>query len=790
MNVFPPFKKVLGIVIISIFPILGFSQNISVLQNLAKQVQSGQISQQEAIKKAKAAGVDISDYSQLQQQTSGSRPAKVSEEDKAAAPSAKQPRDTVYRSQVEKAKDTVKRKYFGYELFQGPKGKFDQVDIGSIDPGYQVGPGDEIIISIWGQTEMRLKMEVARDGSVFIERYGQMIVSGLTLQQLEQKLTKNLAKIYSGLNPSRGKPTTFLDVSLGELQSIQVFIAGKVENPGSHFVSSYSTAFSALYKSGGPTIKGSLRDIRIIRDGEVVSHLDLYNFITSGIKPNDVRLQNNDVVFVPPRQNTIRLKGEVKQVAFYEMKEDENLKDLIRFSGGLKTSADAQKVQIERIVSFSERDKQAEMYKVLSPDLGKYQAGEFKINPIPLQDKDIVRVMPLTAKNYKDTIPGGVNFVNVHGHVYKPGKYVLTEKMTVKDLLAKAGGLKDSVFWGETHQVRADLIRYEKDYRDRKVIPVHLNKLLNGNDKYNRPLARKDSLIVYNAAVVHEKKEVTVYGEVKNTGIYTLATNMSLQDLLLQAGGFTKRAYKYSVEVFRKNDGQQKEEYTSLHKVDITPDILKRFDKEDDLQLKDYDLVIVRKDPDFEPHKIVRIGGEVKFPGKYPILNRNETLSQLINRAGGLSKEAFLPGLRYMRDDTIRIVGEFDEILEEDDIGVVLQENDSIFVPQHPSTVRVSGNVRRPGLVQYNENWGLGRYIEAAGGYDMKAKKSKTVVYYPGGDAQKKNFLIRPEVKEGSEIYVPQKEEREPVDVTQLLTNWASIATSVATVIYIVQRSN
>jgi len=797
MNLYPSIKRLLGILIISVIPFFGFSQNASVLQNIAKQVQSGQISQQEAIKKAREAGVDVSDFSQLQQKSSGSEQAKVSDEDKAAAPSKEQPRDTVETkeseaSKEEMKKDSIRKEYFGYDLFKGSKEKFDQVDIGSIDPNYQVGPGDELIISIWGQTERRLKVEVSRDGTIFIDGYGQMVLGGLSMKQLEDKLTKNLSKIYSGLNPSQGAPNTFLDVSLGELQSLQVFVIGNVENPGSHFVSSYSTAFSALYKSGGPTIKGSLRDIRIIRDGKVISNLDLYNFITSGVKPNDVRLQSNDVIYVPPRLSTVRLKGEVKEQAIYELKEEETLKDLIAFSGGVETSADIQKLQIERIASFKEREQQAEMYKVLSPDFGvSTKSGSFKINPVPIQDKDIVSIMPITAKNYKDTIPGGVNFVDVYGHVYKPGKYVLTDEMTVKDLLEKAGGLKDSVFWGETHQVRADLIRYKENYNDREIIPIHLKKLLSGKNQFDQDLKRKDSLIVYNADVVHDKKEVTIFGEVENTGTYTLASNMSLQDLLLQSGGFTKRAYKYSIEVFRLNNTGNEEEYSKQHKVEITPDILERFDTENDMQLKDYDLVIVRKDPDIEPHKLVRISGEVKFPGKYPILNENETLSELIKRAGGLMEEAFLPGLRYMRkdrEDTIRIVGEFDEILKEKEIGVVLQENDSIFIPQQPSTVKVSGNVRRPGLVQYNEEWNLDRYVEAAGGYDMNAKKSKTVVYYPGGNARKKNFLWDPKVKEGSEIYVPQKEEREPVNVTQLLTNWASIATSVATTIYILNR--
>ncbi len=792
MNLLPPLKKLLGILIISVIPVLGFSQNINVLQNLAKQVQSGQISQEEAIKKARKAGVSIQDFEQIRQKTSDSQIKQVSDTDKAAAPSQKQPRDTVEtkKSREKEKQDSIRKEYFGYDLFKGPRDKFDKVDIGKIDPNYQVGPGDEIILSIWGEAEMRSKYEVARDGTIFIERYGQMVIGGLTLKQLEEKLTRNLSKIYSGLSPSRGNPSTFLDVSLGELQSIQVYVIGKVENPGSRFVSSYSTAFSALYQSGGPTLKGSLRDISVIRDGETVSSLDLYTFITSGKKPNDIRLQNNDVIYVPPRLSTVRLKGEVKQKAFYELKENETLTDLIEFSGGLKTTADEQKLQVERVAPFDERKKGSEIYTVMTPGLRLMKEDGFTVNPLPMEDGDIVSILPLTGESAKDTIPGGVDYVNVSGHVYKPGKYVLGEDMTVMDLLNKAGGLKDSVFWGETFQIRADLIRYKKNYLDREIIPIPLDELIAGNEEANLGLKNRDSIIVYNADVIHKEKQVRIYGEVSKPGSYILETNMGLQDLLLQAGGFTKRAYKYNIEVFRLREEIKNGELARFYNVEISPDMLRDFDVEDGFQLKDYDMIVVRKDPDFEEHRIVSIAGQVKFPGKYPILHKNETFGSLIERAGGLTDEAFLPGLKFTRDDSLKIVGDFDQIIQKGRKGIVLHEDDSVYIPQHPGTVKVSGSVRNPGLVQYHEKWSLERYVEAAGDYTFEAAKSKTVVYYPGGNARRKNFLWDPKIKEGSEIFVPQKPEREPVDITQLLTNWASIATSVATVIYIIGRTN
>ena len=789
-------KKLIVLVITIIIPLAGFSQNIDIIRNLAKQVQAGQISQQEAIQRARDAGMSQSQIEQARERISNAREARVSEMDRAAAPQYGRQADTIPDSlRVDRQRrdslrrDTIK-KYFGYELFQGPRDKYDRADIGSLDPNYQIGPGDELIISIWGATEMRNKYQVSRDGTIFIERYGQMIVSGLTMKQLEDKLTKNLSKIYSGLSPGEGSPNTYLDVSLGKLRSIQVFIIGKVKNAGSHFVNSYSTAFTALYQSGGPTIKGSLRDIRVIRNGEVVSSLDLYDFITTGKKPNDIRLQNNDVVYVPPRHSTIKLKGEVKEKAFFELRKEENLQDLIKYSGGLPTTADIQNVQIERIHSFKERERTGEIYEVLAKDLGTFKKDSFQINPIAIHDKDVVTIFPVTGDHVQDTIPGGVEYVNVNGHIYKPGRYILSEEMKVKDLLRRAGGLKDSVFWDQTYKVRADLIRYTENGLDRKIKSIPLNDLLkNDSLQYNYTLQHRDSLIVYDAGVTHKPGRVTIQGEVEEPGTYVLEKNMGIHDLLLQAGGFTKLAYKYNVEVFRIGRGDQENRISRVYNININPDILKNFRSKPQIELQDFDMVVVRKDPDFEYHKVVKLEGEVQFPGRYPILRESETLGQVIQRAGGLTQEAFLPGLKFTRNDTSKVVGDFARVLEGEDGGIILQQGDSIYVPQHPGTVKVTGSVRNPGVVQYHPGWGLERYVEAAGDYTFEAAKSKTIVYYPGGNARRKHWYRKPEVKEGSEIFVPRKPEREPLDVTQLLTEWASIATSVATVIYIINRN-
>ena len=788
-------KTLLLIIFTGLFSLTGVGQNQDILRNIAKQLQSGQITRQEAIQRAREAGASQSQIEQARERYQDTSGVEISELDRAAAPTGQQDKDRTQEKKPTRdeeaeaeARDTAR--YFGYELFDGPRDKYDRADIGGLDPGYQIGPGDELILSIWGATEMRNKYQVSREGTIFVERYGQMVVGGLTLQQLEDKLTKNLSRIYSGLSPRQGSPTTYLDVSLGELRSVQVFLVGKVKEAGSHFVNAYSTVFTALYQSGGPTTKGSLRDIQVIRNGEVVASLDLYDFITSGKKPNDIRIQNNDVIYIPPRISTVQLKGEVKEEALYELKESETLRDLIEYSGGLPTQSDVEKVQIESIKPYAARKKTGEVYEVKTEDLGTYKKDTFQVNPIGLSDQDVVSVFPVTDEDPPEIVPGGIHYVNVTGHIYKPGRYILGEDMEVSDLISKAGGLKDSVFWKQTYQLRADLIRYTDNGLDRKIISLPLKKLLKKDSmQYNYDLRHRDSLIIYGAGITHKPREVTIEGEVEEPGDYILQEKMGIHDLLLQAGGFTKRAYKYNVEVFRMGGEEEKDQISRVFNVDITPEMLGQFKSEPRITLQDFDMVVVRQDPDFEPHRVVTIEGEIQFEGQYPILRKNETLSELLRRAGGLTDEAFLPGLRFNRDDTTKVVGDFERMLTDDEAGIVLQEGDSIVVPQHPGTVKVSGSVRNPGVVQYHPGWSMDRYVEAAGDYTNDAAKRKTIVYYPGGSARRKRWFFNPNVKEGSEIFVPEKPEREPLDVTQLLTEWASIATSVATVIYIINRN-
>ncbi|MFC2087601.1 SLBB domain-containing protein, partial [Bacteroidota bacterium] len=775
--------------------------------------------------------------------------------------------DTISETAEEKQKELV---YFGYSLFTGAIDKFTTYDMGPVDPGYQIGPGDEIIITMWGRQELRYTLTVSREGTIFIDNYGQMSVNGLTIQLLKEKLTNNLSRVYSGLKPLTGNPTTFLDVSLGKLKSFIVFLVGNVSSPGAVPVNSYSTAFNALYKAGGVATDGSLRNVQVLREGRIVSEIDLYDFILTGKKVKDIRLQNNDVIYVPPRISTITLGGEVKKQGIYELKKEENLKDLIRFSGGLKTTVDISRVQVERIASFEEREIEREMTRrVFDFALASEIKEEIEISHVKLYDEDIVTLYPIVdpllgyvtingavyregkyaleknmtlaeiieksdglkeeaylekadlTRTYRDGTTRHIEidlnsraidtlilqdwddihiyskwdfykgkYVSIEGHIPVPDRYVLHKDMTVIDLIHKAGGLYDTVFWNQTYKIRADLIRYNEDEITQDVIPLHLDSLVNGL-KSDILLKNRDRLIIYRYDVNFSRESVSVYGEVNNPGQYSYLENLNIHDLILRAGGFTRQAYKYDIEIYRiEYEKQAYEELALFKKVSFEGNMLDNFQTRDDFKIEERDIIVVRKDPEYEINNVVILTGEVKYPGQYPLLSKDETFLELIDRSGGLTQEAFEQGINFYRGDQ-QVVGDYQKLLNKrTKVQVFLKNGDQIVIPKHPGTVEVRGEVNNPGLVQYVSGWNLKDYVEAAGNFTIDAMEKETVVYYPGGNAKRRMFYSYPKVKEGSIILIPREPEKEPVNMTELMSNWASIISSFATVVFIISRTN
>ncbi|MBN2858294.1 MAG: SLBB domain-containing protein [Candidatus Delongbacteria bacterium] len=761
--------------------------------------------------------------------------------------------------------------FYGYDLFYTSRG-FKLESSMTAYSDYQVGPGDEIVIAMWGDVEMRNTLKVSNEGTVYLNNVGLVSVNGLRLNELETKLKKLLSKAYITLDPPRGEASTYLDVSMGKLRPITVFLVGEVFKKGAIKLDSYSTVFTALYNAGGPTAKGSLRDIHVVRDGKIVSTIDIYDYLLTGNKVNDIILKNNDNILVPPRHSSVKLEGEVNNESIYELKKEETMVDLMKFSGGLRTTATIDRFQVERIVPFEKRTEDIMHSKeVLEFKLGSVKNGGVEIEPVRLRDGDIVTVFPISNIL--------INYVNISGAVLLPGKYALEKDMTlgdllnqtggvlpeaylkkihltriypdlttklfdldlndpesmnfklessdrikifsiwelitknnvtisghvknvgtvnldgdskISDLILMAGGLEDEAFRKQTYLERADLIRYNDDGITTRIIPVNLRKVLEGDKSEDIVLRDKDHLKVYGVDITIFPSHVSVKGMVKNPGTFDLQTNMRVEDLILQAGGFKKGAYLYEAEVFRIDPYNVKPDaLISVHKMKLNSDNFKTsgFGSKDQFLLQDMDLVVIRKHPDYQIQRTVELNGEVRFPGVYSLQKEKETLAELIERAGGLKDEAFTQGISFIRD-SIAVLSDFQRVSKNSTGGkLVLKHGDIITVPKHPGTVLVEGFVYSPGLVNYDKSWSLNRYVEAAGGVMVEDdyEKGEVVVFRPGGAAEVDGWFFSPTVKEGSRIVVKKVRKPEEKEGTSL-RDWVAIIGSIVTISYYLSR--
>lgn len=754
--------------------------------------------------------------------------------------------------------------YFGYGLFQNSKAEYVALQDGPVDPNYRLGPGDEIIVSVWGDVEFRNSLTVSRDGSISVDKIGLVIVNGLSLKDLEKKLINIFSKVYSTINSPN--PSTFLDVTLGKLKPITIFFVGEIKNPGAHQVSSYSTAFNALYSAGGPTLDGSLRKIQVIRNGVTITELDLYDYMLTGKKIKDVRLEHGDHIFIPTRETTITLNGEVRYPAVYELIKNETMADLVKYAGGLKTTADLDRVQIERIIPFNKRKDNKKILDVQDYNLSLATSDQTIINPIKLFDRDAITVYKLLdlqkgwvtiegaifrpgkyaidkgmtvrqlISQAQDVLPeayldkiditrtflsGKTEYlslslndksadttilqdfdnvkiysiwdlrkrnkeVQISGHIGKPGNYLFIDSMRVLDLITKAGGLSDPYYKKSTYLTRADLITYNEDELTTKIVPIRLDSLLAGSKNYNYLLKHRDKLIIYSIDVIFNKPKVTIVGAVKKPGNLDLQTNMTLHDLILQADGFQRNAYKYEIEVYRIDPYNiKKDSLAIVHKIIINPKLLSNFRTQNDFKLKDLDFVVVREHPDFQLQNAVTIAGQVKFPGTYVLLHKNESFNEIIKRAGGLKEEAFIDGITLKRNGQ-DIGADFKSMLKGwwSSNDLIMMNGDRLDIPQKPNTVLIDGFVNRPCYVQYREDWSLDDYLDAAGGYkaEENMEHSSTMVTYASGISKRDGWFFSPKIYDGSTIMVNAVKTEKKSSI-ETLKEWASILGSSATVL-------
>lgn len=697
---------------------------------------------------------------------------------------------------IQLAKQKLKNKIFGFELFNRQQTASFEPALNIPTPeNYQIGPGDELVIDIWGASERTYQLQVSPDGMITISNLGPIQVSGLTIEQASQKLYQQLGRIYSGLNPEKEEnKDTYMQLSLGQVRSIQVTVLGEANRPGSYTLSSLSTVFNALYSAGGPTVNGSFRKIQVIRGDSIVKTLDLYDLLINGDQSDNIRLQSQDIIKISPYQNRIEVEGEVKRAGIYETKKGETLAELIKYTGGFTGDAYTHRI---RIIGNSSRQKTIS-------DVAKADFDEHK-----LKNGDLVSVGKVLDR-FK-------NMVEIKGAVFREGKYALTDTSTVASLIKRADGLRGDAF------TNRGLIYREQDDYTLKTIPFNVREIVSNPEK-DIKLENNDLVVISSILDLREDYFVEIEGPVQNPDKYKYAENMTLEDLILQAGGFKDGATPYRIEVARRQDGKKKEYPTSqiaqIYRFKVDEN-LKLDAEEKNFELQPFDKVYIRKARFYEKQKDIVVAGEVEYPGKYSLETNNDRISDIIQRAGGLTNDAYIQGatlyrtledtdLGSSRDEenlqgffvtkgdtlqkqkeqkkTITKIGiELEKILSqpESEYDLFLNEADSLYIPRQLQTVTIKGGVFYPRSVRYQEGMNYRDYITAAGGFTELAKKKKAYVIYANGDVNRvKPFLFfknYPEVKPGAQLVVPEKPEgakltpQERISILSAITSTAAL---------------
>ena len=679
------------------------------------------------------------------------------------------------------------RRIFGHDLFTNSRLTFEpNLSIATPD-NYVLGPGDEVIIDVWGDSQMTIEATVSPDGKIFVSNVGPVTLAGLAISEAAQRLRGSLAAIYEGLYDGSVK----MKLSLGSIRSIQVNVAGEVASSGTYTLPSLATLFHALHMAGGVEQLGTLRSIKVYRGGKLFSDVDVYDYILNGKTDKDIALRDGDLVTVAAYGKLAEVSGEVKRPMFYEMKGSETIGDLVRFAGGFTNDANRKMVSVTR--------RQGGEYRSFTVDSGDFDT-------FVLEDGDVVSVA--------GAIDRYENRVEVKGAVYREGYYAIDDKVnTVKELIARADGLRDDAF-----RSRALLYREKPDWT-MEVQAIDLDGLMAGRvaDISLRP---NDILMIPAVSEMQEQYDVTIFGSVSRPDTYPYAENMTVEDLVIAAGGLLESASTANVIVTRRVKDPRSTRVSDTLFETFTVNISDALstDGEGGFVLKPFDQVYVRRSPVYITQSSVTVRGEVTFEGTYPLSHRNMRISEIIGSAGNVTPGAFVEGaylLRKMTDeeraqrralremieaqaergdkDSLNMAGvELSSVysvgidLEKalaapgSDADIVLRDGDVISVPTYNGTVRVMGAVLYPNSVTYRVGKKMKYYVNAAGGYDNRARKNRAfVIYMNGMVASGTSAEIRP----GCIIIVPSKAYSEPIKWSEVVGLVSSTASTAAVVI-------
>ncbi len=681
---------------------------------------------------------------------------------------------------------------FGSDIFSSQSITFEPSLNIPTPKNYTLGPGDELFIDIWGASETTYQLVISPEGSIQISNVGPIVVSGLTVEEAKERLVSKLSNIYSGLKgPDK---TTYMQVTLGNIRSIKVSIVGEVSVPGTYTLSSLSSVFNALYAAGGPNKDGSYRSIKVLRDGKVQQTVDLYKFLVSGDLSDNIILKDQDIIKVEPYVNRITVKGETKNVGLFETLEGETFNDLLEYTGGFNQFAYKKRVKLER-----KTDTEKRIVDIAYPENG---------NTV-LQSGDIVTVGRILDR-YE-------NKVTIKGPVFRPGEYQLEENPTLTKLIENAEGLM-----GDAFMERAVIYRTQKDYSI-EAIPVNLNRLVSDTSSAEIKLVKDDVIQISSIFDLRELRTVKISGSVLNPDTYEYVENSSLKDLIYQANGFKEEAAPYNIEIARRVPDSGSGEIGNQIAEIITVNIengLAYDDKLDEVKLEPFDQVFVRKSPSYEVQQTVQITGEVLYPGEYTISSRNFRLSDLIAKSGGPTDFAYVEGASLTRTfgkemDDLAVNLEDSVTTQEveslSQVGIQLREainnpnseydlllhpGDVIEIPKRLQTVQIRGEVLYPINARFEDRRSFRSYISAAGGFTEQANTKKAYIVYANGEVDRtKKFLFfksYPEVKPGSVLIIPPKEQRErlsPQERIAIFSTIVSMAAIVTNTIFQIRRN-
>ena len=676
-----------------------------------------------------------------------------------------------------------KRKIFGHDIFNNKDLTFESSMNLATPQNYRLGPGDEVNIDIWGASQESITETISPDGYVTVEDIGLIQLSGLSVSQAKAKLRNVLGARYQG---SR------IELTIGQTRTITISVMGEVKAPGTYTMSAFATVYNALYMAGGPNEIGTLRNVKVYRNGKLLSNVDVYDFLLNGKLTGDVRLQDNDIVTVGPYEALVNIAGKIKRPMFYEMKKTESAATLLRYAGGFTGDAYTKAIRIHR--------KAGQMYSV-------FNVGEFDLNDFKLMDEDSVSV-DSTLNRYQNT-------VEVKGAVFRPGMYQVGGQIcTVKALIEAADGLTENAI-GQ----HAVMHRMKKD-RTLEVVSLDILGILEGNVP-DVELKNEDVIYVGSREEEKEDQTITIHGEVNYPGIYKFASNETVEDLVLQAGGLTNAASLAKVDVSRRiiepNATEAGDTLAFTYSFSLNPDFTIP-QGETPFTLQPYDEVYIRRSPNYNEQQNITIEGEVQFRGNYTLTSSNQRLSEIIKQAGGLTKRAYPEGAKLLRQmtqeeremmetmlrtaqrnsgndsidvkklltlTTFPVAIELDKALANpgSDDDPYLREGDRIVVPRYTSTVSINGEVLYPNTVRFKAGEKADYYIDLAGGVSSSGKRSRTIIIYMNGMVAKADRKHKP--RPGCQIVVPTKARRRGLGLTEWLsigTSTASIATMIATI--------